>query len=181
MRSVHANYKAMKVRLGRANTCLRHCCYLCLVCLRPATQPFQLSLRRIVQLTCMNGARGKALVFWSGGRAWFPPSGGCFVPSTVCPPGSICWVVSSLGGQFIRWLIHKGRTVWWTIRKWRNQPYSRKISVDPLKNCPRKACNSCQLTTEAVPSSANLFSVGVPLAFYTYLKYIYRNICLKMF
>jgi len=25
-------------------------------------------------------------------------------------------------GQFVRWFIHAGPTVWWTIRKWMKQP-----------------------------------------------------------
>ena len=33
------------------------------------------------------------------------------------------------GGQFIQWLIQLGRTVWWTIHKWRNQPYTEKFPL----------------------------------------------------
>ena len=36
---------------------------------------------------------------------------------------TIRWVVSSLGRQIVRWFIHAGQTVWWTIRKWMKQPW----------------------------------------------------------
>jgi len=40
------------------------------------------------------------LFFGLVGAGLIPSHGGCSVPSTVCPPGSIGWVVSPLGGQF---------------------------------------------------------------------------------
>ena len=37
--------------------------------------------------------------------------------------------VNPLGGQFVRWFIQLGRTVWWTIRKWTNQPHTKLIHL----------------------------------------------------
>ena len=66
----------------------------------------------------------RRLLFNPVGASSIPSRGGHFVPSTVCPPGSIHWVVNLLGGQFVRWFIQVGRNVWWTIRKWKKQPYT---------------------------------------------------------
>ena len=72
---------------GRTNMCLPRCCYLCLVSLRPAPRPFWLSPTRMVQLTHMDGERGKALAFWSGGRAFESVPWWLFWSNRVEPSG----------------------------------------------------------------------------------------------
>ena len=77
----------------------------------------------------------RRLFFDPVGAHLIPSRGGRFVPSTVCPPGSIRWVVNPLGGQFIRWLIQLCQTLWWTIRKWRDQPYAIKVGLSLDRSC----------------------------------------------
>ena len=105
----------MDVRLGRVKTHLWRCRYLCLVGLRPAPQPVWLSLPRMVHFTRMNGARGKALAFWSGGRAfdsvlWW----------LLCPKHCL-----STSGQFEGWTIRGMDNLWGgQSGGWIKQPYS---------------------------------------------------------
>ena len=53
-----------------------------------------------------------------------PPGGPtvCHHLPTSTKPEDNTYGGESGGGQFVRWFIQLGQTVWWTIRKWRKQP-----------------------------------------------------------
>ena len=84
--------------LGRANARLWCCHYLCLVSLRH----LDCLCREGIQLTRMNGARGKVLVFGPVAACLIPPQWWTFRPKH----GLSTWV-NSLGGEFIGWTICK--------------------------------------------------------------------------
>ena len=88
----------MDAQLGRANTCLRCCCYLCLVGLGPATQPFWLSPMRMVRPHTHGARKGYGA---RAGRRWTHG-----LASVVNPLGGACKLVTyNSSGQSVAWTI----------------------------------------------------------------------------